>query len=110
MALEGIQMNTAYTNLRVETIKSDAGPACFEVMATRDEKPVYLAIVSATKGSPYHIQTETEARYWAQLFAGAEGLLRVCQEFVRRVEAGEIRSTGTYAAMLTAIKQATKPE
>jgi hypothetical protein len=103
-------MNTAYTNPRVVPQAAENKVYSFHVVADRAPDKSILARVDWHQGSTCHIQTETEARCWAQLFAGAEGLLRVCQEYIRRCEADEIRGNGMYAAMLTAIKQATKPE
>jgi hypothetical protein len=103
-------MNTAYTNPRVEPRRADGKLFGFDVVASRGEDSVILANCHWRSDSPAHVTTETEARCWAQLFAGAEGLLRVCQEYIRRCEADEIRGNGMYAAMLTAIKQAAKPE
>lgn len=103
-------MTTAYTNIRVEPQTAEDHVYSFNVVADQGQSKVILARVNWQQGSPCHPQTETEALCWATLFAGSLGLLREAQEFVRRVEAGEIRSKRTYAAMLTAIKQATKPE
>lgn len=44
----------------------------------------------------------------AQLIAAAPALLAACEEFVRKCEAGEARSTHSYAQMKAAIVQAKK--
>jgi hypothetical protein len=103
-------MTTAHTNIRVEPRRADGKLFGFDVVASRGEDSVILANCHWHSDSPAHVKTETEARRWAQLFAGSLELLRVCQEYVRRCEADEIRGNGMYAAMLTAIMQATKPE
>ncbi len=49
-----------------------------------------------------------EARANAVLMAAAPGLLAACQEFCRKVDAGEARSTASYKQMAKAIEKATK--
>ena len=42
----------------------------------------------------------------ASLIATAPELLEICEEFVRKVEAGQAKSTASYEAMKKAIKKA----
>lgn len=49
-------------------------------------------------------KAENEAR--ARLFAAAPDLLAACQEFCRKVDAGEARSTKSYQQMSAAIEKA----
>lgn len=44
----------------------------------------------------------------ARLYAAASDLLSACQEFVRKVDAGEARSTRSYKQMKAAITKATQ--
>jgi hypothetical protein len=69
-------MTTAYTNIRVETIKSEGKPFDFWVCANRGSDRVILARVNWASGSLCHPWTETEAKCWADLFADALRLKR----------------------------------
>jgi hypothetical protein len=69
-------MTTAYTNIRVETIKSEGKAFDFWVCANRGGDRVILARVNWASGSLCHPWTETEAKCWADLFADALRLKR----------------------------------
>jgi hypothetical protein len=69
-------MTTAYTNIRVETIKSEGQAFDFWVCANRGSDRVILARVNWQSGSLCHPWTETEAKCWADLFADALPLKR----------------------------------
>jgi hypothetical protein len=69
-------MTTAYTNIRVETIKSEGKAFDFWVVANRGGDRVILARVGWQAGSFCHVTTETEAKCWADLFADALRLKR----------------------------------
>jgi hypothetical protein len=69
-------MTTAYTNIRVETIKSEGKAFDFWVCANRGSDRVILTRVGWQAGSFCHVTTETEAKCWADLFADALRLKR----------------------------------
>lgn len=64
------------------------------IMATTDDDADWI------------IEAEIEPK-WGRLFAAAPELLAACQEFVRKVDAGEAKSTRSYAQMKAAIEKAT---
>lgn len=49
--------------------------------------------------------TQEEVQANARLMCAAPDLLAICEEFVRRVECGEVRSRRTYAAMQDIIQK-----
>lgn len=54
-----------------------------------------------------HGDTTEETLYLARVFAAGPDLLAACEEFVRKVDAGEARSSRSYAQMKAAIAKAT---
>ena len=73
---------------------------------------VYCDDATGNRIADCHPQFSTidrgEARANAVLMAAAPELLAACQEFCRKVDAGEARSKQSYSQMSNAIEKATK--
>ncbi len=81
----------------------EPGDTVICIRATADHESYRIADVG---GMPYWKRFTEADKSNARLIAAAPDLLAACKEFVRKVDAGEAKSTRSYAQMNAAIAKA----
>lgn len=76
-------------------------------IATQGPATEWLATMPHSASGGFGLTDVREIAANARLIAAAPDLLAACQEFVRKVECGEAKSTRSYEQMKAAISRAT---